>query len=248
MRPYVIRRGEYLVQLANQFGFDAETVWGDDKNADLREQRSDPNILAPGDVMYIPDRNPRDQQPKTVFPGTTNTFVSDPAKTTIKIQFLDTQLASHACTIAELPDLAGLATDANGVLTFPVPVTLEAATITFPDASVECFCRIGHLDPITTLSGAHQRLQNLGYIDDRVSVETANADAVRLACHLLLPGKDGQDPGSQGPAATAASSSADVSPTPMQATPGSTPSTPDAPLEGVNDEVTSKRLRDAHGC
>jgi hypothetical protein len=50
VQPYVIRQGDYLALLAYKFGFDADAVWNDPKNADLRKIRSDPNMLWPTDV------------------------------------------------------------------------------------------------------------------------------------------------------------------------------------------------------
>ena len=59
MEPYVIRQGDYLLQVAHTFGFDADTVWNDDKNSDLARLRPDHNILRPGDILYIPDNKSR---------------------------------------------------------------------------------------------------------------------------------------------------------------------------------------------
>ncbi len=55
MQPYVIRQGDHLAHLAHKFGFDPQAVWQDGSNDELREARPDPNILCPGDVLYIPD-------------------------------------------------------------------------------------------------------------------------------------------------------------------------------------------------
>ena len=52
---YVIRQGDYLAKLAHRFGFDAGTVWGDPRNSELRSLRGDPNVLHPGDVLWIPE-------------------------------------------------------------------------------------------------------------------------------------------------------------------------------------------------
>ncbi len=54
MQPYVIRQGDFLLKLAHKFGFDADSVWSDPSNSALRTLRSDPNILSPGDILYIP--------------------------------------------------------------------------------------------------------------------------------------------------------------------------------------------------
>jgi hypothetical protein len=60
IRSYVVKQGDYLTKLAFTMGFTAADVWSDPKNADLKAARPDPDILAPGDVLYIPDANPED--------------------------------------------------------------------------------------------------------------------------------------------------------------------------------------------
>jgi hypothetical protein len=37
LQPYVIKQGDHLALLAYKFGFDADTVWNDPKNAQLRQ-------------------------------------------------------------------------------------------------------------------------------------------------------------------------------------------------------------------
>src|SRR5208337_3002899 len=55
MVPYVVRQGDYLAQIAFRRGFVADRVWSAPENATLREARKDPNILAPGDILHVPD-------------------------------------------------------------------------------------------------------------------------------------------------------------------------------------------------
>src|SRR5215471_3470859 len=62
MKPYVIRQGDYLTKLAHTLGFDADKVWNDGKNADLKKSRQDPNMLQAGDILFIPD------EPRQRFP------------------------------------------------------------------------------------------------------------------------------------------------------------------------------------
>lgn len=54
MVPYVVRQGDYLLKLAQRYGFDAEEVWSHPRNEDLRKLRKDHHILAPGDIVYLP--------------------------------------------------------------------------------------------------------------------------------------------------------------------------------------------------
>lgn len=179
MEPYVIRQGDYLLSLAYQFGFDADAVWNDPKNADLRQLRSNPNILYPTDLLYIPDPTPAPMTTLTV--GTTNSFVASAPTVTITLTFSDTSLASQAYTVRELEQLTGLTSDATGTVTFTIPVTLATATIVFTASGATYVVKIGNLDPIDTLSGVFQRLQHLGFIDDDAECDSSNLEPVRLA-------------------------------------------------------------------
>jgi hypothetical protein len=173
LEPYVIRQGEYLLQLAHRFGFDADTVWMDDMNADLRKARPNPNVLCPTDVLYIPDQANQEPAQHPLDMGSTNTFVADVPTTTVRVQFTDDALASQPCTVAELPDQTSLATD-GGLLTLVVPVDLDRATVTFSGPGVQCVLLIGHLDPPGTVTGVLHRLQNLGYLADSIPDEEAD--------------------------------------------------------------------------
>ncbi|MGA3122936.1 MAG: hypothetical protein ABSF69_19380 [Polyangiaceae bacterium] len=167
MQPYVIRQGDFLDQLAHQFGFDVDTVWNDPANGKLTAIRKDPNILAPTDVLYIPDDAGSTSPVHKLSTGQTNTFVADPPKVTISVRFADTDASSYASkafTVAELADITGLTTDGDGVASFQAPVTMTTATLTFTESGETWTLCIGSLDPVDTISGIFQRLQNLGYI------------------------------------------------------------------------------------
>jgi hypothetical protein len=164
VQPYVIRQGDFLLKLATRFGFDADEVWNDDKNADLRQQRPDPNILLPGEMFYIPDSTETDPMP--VITGTTNVFTPRPPTVTIICKFGgndSTTYASKAYTITELPEMTGLATDSEGVGNVEVPVSLDTATLVFSDTAESFTLCVGDLDPHDTPSGAQQRLTTLGF-------------------------------------------------------------------------------------
>src|ERR1700722_13430648 len=87
VQPYVIRQGDYLAKLAYTFGFDADAVWKDPANADLRKIRSDPNMLWPTDIRYIPD--PVVPAGTTLTPGSVNSFVSTSPTVSINLKFTD---------------------------------------------------------------------------------------------------------------------------------------------------------------
>jgi hypothetical protein len=173
LQPYVIRQGDYLLSLAHQFGFDADTIWNDPANDALRKLRPNPNILLAGDQLYIPDQV--DKKPVTLVTGQTNSFVSpDPPTVTITHQFVGNDpsaYATKAYSIQELAQLTGLQTDEDGVVTFEAPVTLDTATVVFTDTGESWALAIGNLDPIDTPVGIFERLQNLGHIDSTVQYD-----------------------------------------------------------------------------
>ncbi len=190
VQPYVIKEGDFLVQLAHKFGFDADAVWNDPANADLKSLRPDPNILWPSDVLYIPE--PSAPKLFALDTGSTNTFTSSAPTVTLTQRFVGadaTTYAGKAFTVKELDQLTGLTTDGQGTATFPVPVTLDTVTITFTDSGETWVLGLGNLNPINTLSGVFQRLQNCGYITEDISYDpdtpTNNVGAIRMGLRAL---------------------------------------------------------------
>ncbi len=200
MQPYVVKQGDHLPLLAYRFGFDADAVWNDPANDDLRKQRPDPNLLLPTDVLYIPDQVDKSPVTHSLQTGQTNAFVSDPPKVSVVIVFADSDRASQPFTVTELPDLTGLSTDGDGSATFDVPITLQRVSIVFASDSVTFLVNVGHADPIETLSGVAQRLQNLGYLDPDLDIDGLEVDTARAALQALQAGQsdDSDDDSSEG--------------------------------------------------
>ncbi len=232
MQPYVIKQGDYLAALAATFGFDPDAVWNDPANADLQKLRKDPNILWPTDILYIPDQIDREPATQSLTPGTTNNFTSDPPTITLTVKFVGpdgSPYASKAYTVQELANLTGLQTDASGVATFQAPVTLKRATLSFTDAGQSCSIAIGGLDPVNTLSGIFQRLQNLGYIGADVVFDSSDLGVLRAGLSALKQAQAGDPPPSSAPASSPSPASAPASaPGPASSPPpsGAPPSAP----------------------
>jgi hypothetical protein len=234
MQPYVVKDGDFLLQLAFQMGFDADTVWNDPSNDDLRSIRADPNILLAGDLLHVPDPPDPSSQATNLTPGSTNNFVAaDPPTFALTHTFVGddtTSYASQAYTVQELAQLTGLQTDENGTATFQAPVTLQTATIVFTDSGESFTLAMGGMDPINTISGIFKRLQNLGYIDDDVAYDADdplnNLGVMSLALQALKPSSDSPPyvppPPDPSPASTPVPSSPGSTP-PPSAPPSSTP-------------------------
>ena len=179
MEPYVIRQGDFLSKLAQSRGFDADAVWNDPQNAELKQSRSSYDVLCAGDLIYLP------VQKTTSFSlsvGSENSFTVDVPLIDIAITLTDDgePLKNAACHVllagADTP--IDTTTDGDGLLKFQVPMDCETATLTLDDPPASYVVRIGHMDPDNESSGVRLRLTNLGYIDDPCPSDESLADAI----------------------------------------------------------------------
>ena len=254
MQPYVICRGDFLRKLAYQLNFDADAVWNDDKNAELRRARPDPRLLYPTDVLYIPDEQDRQRPAQSLVTGSDNSFVATAPTMPMIIAFKDPRCASQACAIPELPGLVGLSADTEGVVSFDIPVTVDMFTVQFTEIGLEYPCGLGYLDPINTLSGIFQRLQNLGYIYIGLSL-TDDLEVVRRGLRMFkaiaTPPEAAPQSSSADAPSSAGDSSEDQPPSePIASDDRGASSQDDAGLsdDGTLDETTTELLRQAYGC
>jgi hypothetical protein len=162
MRPYVIRQGDYMTQLAHRLGFDETEVWNHDKNSALKARRHNANILSPGDVVWLPACG---QAGVSISSGGTHQYNANLPRVSIRITLRNGSdaVANEAYEIEGLGPIVRGRTDKNGVLRFDAPVTARAVRLVLPRKNMHYEVRIGHLDPIEEMSGVRQRLEHLGH-------------------------------------------------------------------------------------
>lgn len=163
MRPYVIRQGDYLTGLAYGAGFDADEVWEHSRNGELRQCREHRDILAPGDLLYVP---PPRRHKLAVSSGMSNRFQATTPRAPITIVLMNgtDPIANERCVIEGAgPEHIELETDAHGRLSFEVPLLVHEVRLTFHDGRTVYPVLIGHMDPINERSGVRSRLEHLGY-------------------------------------------------------------------------------------
>lgn len=166
---YTVVQGDYLAKIAARFGFsDGKIIWNHPDNSDLRKRRSNPNVLFPGDRLFIPDPTP-----KTFFVSTEarHPFVRKGAPLRLVLILenlyadpranLECELLLDGRSVPKTTDDKGrleerIGPDAEeGYLIAQVPESAPQRVIV-P-------LRIGHLDPVETRTGQAARLDNLGY-------------------------------------------------------------------------------------
>ena len=165
---HTVVQGEHLSRIAKQYGFtDYRTIWVHGKNADLRSRRN-PNVLFPGDQVFIPDRETREESRVT---DQRHRFVT--RIPTLKLRLLvedlyEKPVANAPCELRLDGQVQQLATDGQGRIEVDIPIPTEhgrliVKTSETPLDQLEIPIEIGHLDPVEEVSGQTARLTNLGY-------------------------------------------------------------------------------------
>jgi putative peptidoglycan binding protein len=166
---YTVQQGDHLSKIAKDNGFtDYTVIWDHPENADLKSQRQNPNVLLPGDELFIPDMEQRQEGGAT---DKRHTFTVN--KKTLKLRLVlediyEKPIAGAQCALLVDGQTYQLSTDGNGKLEQDIPLDAKEGVLTIrgnqtPFANDIIPIKIGHLDPIDEISGQIARLNNLGY-------------------------------------------------------------------------------------
>ncbi len=166
---HTVDQGEYLGLIAKNYGFASyQPIWNHDNNADLRALRKNPNVLLPGDQVFIPDKQSKQADINT---GQRTRFTLHTAKVLLRLALEHpdgTPLANVQCDVKIDGNVQTVTTDNDGVLEQEIPVTAQDASLAFKDSDVpfdlELPLKIGHMDPVEEPTGQVARLNNLGYL------------------------------------------------------------------------------------
>jgi hypothetical protein len=162
---YVVRQGDTLSRIAYRAGLPPEEIWSHPDNADLRERRPNPEVLAPGDIVVLPRTEPQSAEFSN---GGTQRYRARVPDTSVSLAVVvgGLPVENEPYEIVGVPGREPLAgtTGAHGVIRFTVPITVTEVDIRLPRREQRLHLRIGHLDPPEERSGAEARLRQLGYM------------------------------------------------------------------------------------
>jgi len=194
---HTVQQGEYLAMIAKNYGFASyKTIWEHDSNAELREKRQNPNILLPGDQVFIPDKETKES---SISAGRSSRFRvrQDKVKLRLVIQELyGKPIANAQCEVRVDDIVKNAVTQDDGTIEIEIPASAKSAElIVRQDGSqfdgMTIPIKIGHLDPVEEETGQIARLNNLGYfagptdeIDEKLfasAVEEFQCDHPKLA-------------------------------------------------------------------
>jgi N-acetylmuramoyl-L-alanine amidase len=185
---HVVRQGDCLSSIAAHYGFqDWQTIYNHPSNADFRAKRTNPNVIYPGDELYIPDREVRTEACVT---DQKHCFVATIPSTYLNVCVQDVTRQPLGNVpykvLFDALELTGT-TDGEGWVRQKIPASASSGSLLVwpnpadPDGTVTWRVSLGHLDPLETTSGIKARLNNLGYEcgEDNDVEDEAYAAAVR---------------------------------------------------------------------
>ena len=178
-------QGEYLFGIARKYGFpDAKKIWNHPQNAALKDLRKNPNVLFPGDELFIPDPEPREEDKPA---DALHRFVAPAEKLKLRVQLTRVYgppYQNTPCALILDADRNELTSDGDGLIEQEIKPTVTKATLLADDEvqvngapekiEREIQIQVGHLDPVSEPSGQRARLANLVYY--RLPVEKVDND------------------------------------------------------------------------
>jgi hypothetical protein len=196
---YTVQQGDCMASIAQDHGFFWQTLWNLPDNADLKQLRKNQNVLLAGDTVVVPDLRPK-QQPCP--DGAKYTFVRKGVPEILNMTLKDSQQRPRA-KLDYIIVIDGVSrrgkTNAQGELSESIPpnaklgkLIIDAPPPTPPTPANGntqnpppklrrhiTQLNLGHLDPITELTGVKGRLMNLklykGTIDSTTDDNTTQA-------------------------------------------------------------------------
>jgi hypothetical protein len=159
---HTVSPGDSIPSLAHDNGHFWETLWNHPANAALKAKRKNPNILAPGDEVFIPPIRVQDHSGAT---DARHSFKRKgiPAKLKMQLFLLGEPRRNEPYTLILDGEMIKGTTDGDGNLEHFIPPNCKGGVIKLNAGKEEYPVRVGHLNPIDTISGLKQRLNNLGY-------------------------------------------------------------------------------------
>lgn len=168
MAKHKVKQGEHVTRIICAKGFaDSAAVWGLSENKSLRNLRKNFNILMPDDELFVPEREDRVEH-KPVDSKYKYVRQTTPLKLRLVVQDAQGVAAAGApCVISVEGATKKVTAEGDGLAKLDLRPPDENARlkVVTTDGKVELNVPvlIGHLDPVTEVSGQQARLNNLGY-------------------------------------------------------------------------------------
>jgi hypothetical protein len=167
---HTVQQGECLSSITKQYNLsDYRLIYDHSENAEFKRRRPDPNIIYPGDVLFIPDKELKEVPRST---DNKHKFKLKKQLVLLRIVVKDDQDHPYANKRYQLTvedtQFDGR-TNGQGFLEQKIPADAtngELKVWTGQDDRIDFHgwkLSLGHLDPVETVTGVQARLNNLGF-------------------------------------------------------------------------------------
>lgn len=169
-QQYLVKQGDCLSSIAKRFKLPGyKTIYDHPQNAELRRKRPNPNVIFPGDRVFVPDKSRKEEQGATeqrhIF-----ALKGEPVKLRIRLQ--DDAGNAHAgkrYTLRVDETVHEGTTGGDGLIEHQIPADAATATLKIELDGAEgqktrsWLFSLGGLDPADEITGVQARLNNLGF-------------------------------------------------------------------------------------
>ncbi len=165
MPNYIVKQGDCISSIAQRYGFFWEKVWNHPNNAQLKAKRKNPNILYPGDVVFVPAKEGKEICCVT---EQRHQFRKKGVLSNLQIQLLDEEEEPRA-NVEYVININGQfhrgLTTADGWIRRSIPSDAKRGELIVIEGDIqeEYQLNLGYLDPVDQDIGVQQRLNNLGF-------------------------------------------------------------------------------------
>jgi hypothetical protein len=176
---HTVEQGETFASIGHDHGFpDWHVLLHVPENRELTQTRTSPFILYPGDVVTVPDKNGSKWVSKPTEQR--HTFIRKSTRIKLRLELRDQRgelLTNFHYRLEFSGQVREGTSDGDGIVEEMIPANTQEASLRLPNTrngtqfERTLQLRVGHLDPIDTVSGAHARLGNLGYAAGEPDVE-----------------------------------------------------------------------------
>ena len=168
-----IKPGDCIELLAEKYGFLPETLWEHPKNSSLKSLRKDRNILLPSDELFIPEKDIKSIAKPC---AAKHQFKRKAVPAKFKLQLkkngeprsnLDYRLEIDSLTFSGK-------TDGSGWIEHVISPSAKKGKVTLTESKETYELKLGNLDPLDSIEGVQQRLQNLGFYSGEIDGKEGN--------------------------------------------------------------------------
>ena len=191
MSRYTVKQGDCISSIAREHGFFWQTLWDHPGNSQLKANRKNPNVLLPGDMVFVPDKSEKKESGAT---ERRHRFVKrgEPAKLRLQLLDNDRPRANEPYVLDIDGQLFSGNADAQGSIEHPIQPNAKRGKLTVGVApnQQEVSFQLGNVDPVDEVSGIQARLSNLGLYWGAADGEMGSATQAalrRFQCKHGLP-------------------------------------------------------------